>query len=360
MLLPERLFQKRVTVVALAVTPVMVALIALAPLPGTSAQPPTSPAPARLPTRVSEHDVVPLGEAPVNPENPTSAVKVTLGKRLFFDPILSGSNKQSCASCHQPEHGFADTRRLSLGDDGKTVARNTPSLLNVAYSPFLFWDGRTGSLEAQALLPVVNPAEMNQSPDVLMQELESAGYNAAFAEAFGDPKITTVRIGDALACYERSLTLADTRLDRWLKGDKTALSYEAIRGLLVFTGDKARCADCHGGANLTRARANNSASFVRIGVRPLPGDPADGGLAQVPGQKIPMEQLYARTGAFRIPALRGIAQTAPYMHNGSLPTLEAVVDFYDRGGDDGLLTPIGLTPEEKRYLLAFLNEGLSR
>ena len=287
--------------------------------------------------------------------------KISLGKRLFFDPLLSGSNTLSCASCHQPLHGYADTRRLSLGDDSKTVSRNTPSLLNIADSATLFWDGRVSHLEEQALLPVQNPAEMNQPLPALVAELKAAGYAKDFAQAFPSDQqdsITAANIGAALAAYERSLVLR-TRYDRWMEGEQTALSYDALRGLLLFTGAKAGCSRCHSEPRFTRATPNRSDSFVRLGVLPVKGDPPDRGRAAVPGQTPPMEELFARTGAFRIPALRGVAQTAPYMHNGSLPTLEAVIDFYNRGGDEGLMQPLGLTAEEKRYLLAFLRDGLS-
>jgi cytochrome c peroxidase len=164
----------------------------------------------------------------------------------------------------------------------------------------------------------------------------------------------------SIAAFERSLLLDDTRLDRWLNGDKEAMSYEAIRGLLVFTSEKARCFSCHSGPNLTRATANNSESFIRLGVKPVEGDKLDFGKASAPGEPPRMEQLFARTGAFRIPSLRGVRDTAPYMHNGGLPTLESVIDFYDRGGDEGLLPQLALTADEKRFLLSFLREGLSR
>ena len=203
---------------------------------------------------------------------------------------------------------------------------------------------------------------MNQPLPALVTELKAAGYDKDFAQAFGgsgSTGVTPANIGKALAAYERTLLLRDTRFDQWMKGDKEALSYEALRGLLLFTGDKAGCVRCHSGPNFTRAAPSRSDAFVRIGVRPLPGDPMDTGRAAVLGKSLRMEELFARTNAFRIPALRGVAQTAPYMHNGSLPTLEAVVEFYNRGGDEGLMQPLGLTDEEKHYLVAFLRDGLS-
>ncbi len=339
----------------------------------SSSAPPTTPPPAYLTTLKMQvapnNDNGPL--APVPPPAPGEEVTSTtpeiiaLGKRLFFDPILSGSNKQSCASCHQPDHGYADTRRLSVGDDGKTVSRNTPSLTNIAYSSLLFWDGRTNRLEEQALLPIQNPAEMNQKLPDLLVELIASGYEKDFAQAFGgvgNTALTETTLARALAAYERTLTLTDTRYDRWMRGDKEALSYDALRGLLVFTSDKAGCVRCHSGPSFTRAAPSRSDAFVRLGLLPIPGDPKDLGRAAVagtPGQPLRMSELFARAGAFRIPALRGVSQTAPYMHNGSLPTLEAVVDFYDRGGDENLLRPLGLTPDEKRHLVVFLREGLS-
>lgn len=309
---------------------------------------------------LANREIRPLGAVPAPPDNPPTPEKTALGKRLFFDPLLSGSNRTSCASCHHPESGYADTRRLSLGDDGKTVARNTPSLLNVGYTAVLFWDGRVGSLEEQALQPIANPAEMNQNVETLPEELRQAGYENDFRKVFPNEGLTKTNLARALAAYQRTLTLTDTRLDRWLRGEKDAMSYEAIRGFIVFIGEKAHCISCHSGPNLTRITPNSSANFVRLGVKPVSGDPEDFGRASAPGEKPRMESLFARTRAFRIPPLRGIRDTAPYMHNGSLRSLEDVIAFYDRGGDENLLPPLALTEEDRRYLLIFLRDGLSR
>lgn len=335
----------------------------LGALPLRSAPPEHASEPSRGQRRtrlLAGREVRPLDDIASPADNPAMPEKIALGKRLFFEPLLSGSNRNSCASCHQSEHGYADPRRLSTGDDGKTVTRNTPSLLNVAYNATLFWDGRTSSLEDQALMPIVNPSEMNQDVEALLGELRQAGYEPEFRRVFPEDGLTKRNLARALAAFERTLTLTNTRLDRWLRGEKEAMRYEAIRGLLVFVGEKANCVACHGGANLTRAVAGNSASFVRLGVKTVSGDPPDFGRAAAPGEHPRAEQLFARTGAFRIPPLRGIRDTAPYMHNGSLKTLEEVIAFYDRGGDEGLLPALDLTEDEKSYLLVFLREGLSQ
>ncbi|RYG73003.1 cytochrome-c peroxidase [bacterium] len=297
----------------------------------------------------------PLGPVPVPAENPTTPAKIALGKRLFFDPILSGSNRMSCASCHRPDHGFADVRRLSPGDGGKDVARHTPGLLNVAYNLTQFWDGRAKSLEEQALAPVENPAEMDQRVETLLPELERAGYGAEFGEAFGTG-VSAESLARALAAYERTLLENDTPFDRWMRGDERAMSYAAVRGLLIFN-TKGRCIACHSGPNVTNAAHAFGNAFMNIGVKPVAGDPTDPGRIAVLADEGLRRKIFE--GAFKVPSLRGVGRTAPYMHNGSLATLEDVVEFYMRGGDAGKLRPARLTPEEKVYLVAFLREGLT-
>lgn len=297
-----------------------------------------------------------LGPVPEPADNPSTPAKIALGKRLFFDPVLSGSNRMSCASCHKPERGFADDRRLSPGDGGTALPRHTPGLLNVAYNLTQFWDGRAGSLEEQALKPVESPAEMNQPLTKVVGELSRANYAADFQKAFGT-EITLDGVAKALASYQRSLVENDTPYDRWLKGDERAMSYAATRGLLIFT-TKGRCIACHSGPNLTNAAHSFGNPFVNIGVKPVEGDPTDDGrMAVLTDERQKKQKSFV--GAFKIPGLRGVGKTAPYMHNGSLKTLEDVVEFYSRGGDAGKLRAARLTPEEKKFLVAFLREGIT-
>jgi len=303
-------------------------------------------------------ELKPLGSVPTPDDNPQTPAKIALGKRLFFDPILSGSNTMSCGTCHDPKSGWADRRRLSRGDGQSTdLGRHTPSLINVAYNHTQFWDGRAGSLEEQALKPIESPIEMNQSVDEALVELKKAGYEADFAEAFGKPEITKESLARAIASFERTIVQNDTPFDRWIKGDEDAMSYAAVRGLLIFT-TKGRCIACHSGPNFTNAAHNFGNAFINIGVKPVPGDPEDiGRMAVITDERQRKNKNFI--GAFKTPSLRGVGDTAPYMHNGSLATLEEVVEFYSRGGDAGKLRPARLSPQEKKYLATFLREGLT-
>lgn len=244
--------------------------------------------------------------------NPSTPGKVALGKQLFFDARLSGNNKISCATCHLPDKAFADGRATSLGFDGKPLARNAPSLVNAGFLEKLFWDGRADSLEQQALLPITSPDEMNQDLDQLEQELSAVpGYAKQFGEVFGG-RVTRQGIAKALAAFQRSLVSGPSALDRFLAGDKDALSAAARRGMEAFTGE-ANCVRCHHGPLLSDGK------FYRLGV-----SSQDKGLAAISGK--PQDNY-----RFRTPSLRNVALTAPYMHNGSLKSLDDAVTFYYRG-----------------------------
>lgn len=257
--------------------------------------------------------LVPLPTKVVAPENnPTTPEKVALGKQLFFDARLSGDNTTSCASCHLPEKAFSDGLATGKGRDGKPMRRNTPSLLNVGLFTSFFWDGRAKTLEEQALAPIESPDEMNQSLQELERELgQIAGYVEQFQRVFGT-KPTRDGVAKALAAFERSLLSEQPPFDRYLAGEKDALADEAKRGLELFTGE-AGCISCHNGPLLS------DGNFYRLGV-----SSSDNGREQVTG----VEQDRMR---FRTPSLRNVAQTAPYMHDGSHKTLTSVVEFYYRG-----------------------------
>lgn len=260
-------------------------------------------------------------DVPAPKDNPTTKKRVELGRKLFFDPRLSGDNKMSCATCHIPGKAFADGLALSPGSSGKLLTRNTQSCLNVAFYSLLFWDGRSDSLEQQALGPIQSPVEMNQKLDELEAELAGVpGYVAEFKAAFGSAP-TRKAIGQALAAFQRTLVTGPSPFDKYLAGDEDALSADARAGLELFRGE-AGCIDCHNGPLLSDGR------FYRLGV---PGN--DEGRAAVTGKANDRFR-------FRTPSLRNIAETAPYMHDGSLETLEDVVTFYYRGlpdsGPDGL------------------------
>lgn len=258
--------------------------------------------------------LVPLPQqVPTPADNPTTAAKIELGRQLFFDPRLSGNNTMSCATCHLPDadKGFADGLARSKGADGKLLTRNTQGLLNVAFYRTLFWDGRSKSLEEQALGPITNPNEMNQPLDDLEQELSAvAGYAAAFREIYKS-QVTRDGIAKSLAAFQRTLISRNSPFDRYLQGDKKALSDEAKRGLDLFVGE-ADCVRCHHGPLLS------DGEYYRLGA-----SLRDPGRQAVTGKEVDRHK-------FRTPALRDVARTAPYMHNGSMRSLQDVVLFYLR------------------------------
>src|SRR5262245_35929845 len=192
----------------------------------------------------------PLGKVTHPAHNAPTPARLALGKAFFFDPRLSRTGKVSCATCHDPEKGFSNGERFAVGVDGKRGKRNVPALINVGHSGSLFWDGRAATLEEQALSPIDNPAEMDMRPAALADRLNGiAGYRSQFEKAFGG-KATPQRIAMALATFQRSLVSDDTPFDRYLRGDRRALSEPARRGMALFFG-QARCAVCHKGPSLS-------------------------------------------------------------------------------------------------------------
>jgi cytochrome c peroxidase len=284
----------------------------------------------------------PRGASPAPADNATTPVRVELGRRLFFDPRLSGSGAISCASCHNPSFGWEDGLPRGIGHNGQPLARSTPTVLNVGWGGPFFWDGRADTLERQAVMPIASAAEMNMPHDHAVARVRGIeGYRDAFAQAYPGEAITIGAVGKALAAYERTLVSAEAPFDRWIRGEARAISPEARRGFVLFN-TTARCAVCHSGWRFT------DDGFHDIGVATT-----DEGRATIaPG----IEQLRF---AFKTPSLRNIDQRAPYMHNGSLPTLDAVVDFYDAAAERRPsvaeeVAPLGLTTEERSDLVAFL------
>jgi cytochrome c peroxidase len=332
-----------------------------------------SPSPAAGPVSLPALAPLPLPTSP--PENPTTPEKVNLGKMLFFDRRLSGDGTMNCATCHDPENGFADALPISLSYPTTRNWRNSPGLVNVAYRKTLFHDGRATSLEEQALFPMMSPFEMNRNLDYLEEVLKTVpAYVEAFQAVFGG-EITRQRVAMAIAAFERTLLSRDTPLDRHLRGEPGALSSRQRAGLDLFLG-KAGCAMCHNGPNLTDERFHNlgvpedpkaqedprvlaTARFVGK----VSGFPDYRTLREDPGRFLVTKDP-ADWKAFATPSLREVAATAPYMHNGALRTLEEVIEFYDRGGGvdpkkSPLLRPLGLSKEEKESLREFLATGLS-
>ncbi|HXB68616.1 MAG TPA: cytochrome c peroxidase [Candidatus Acidoferrales bacterium] len=278
-------------------------------------------------------------------DNQYSAAKVELGRYLYFDRRLSVDDSVSCSSCHQPEHGFTDGAPVSTGIKAQKGGRSAPTVINRAYSLAQFWDGRAASLEEQAKGPMANPIEMGNSHAALAQKLSSiAGYRALFAKAFGSEEVTIDKTAKAIACFERTVLSGNAPYDRYKRGDKRAMTPEQVRGMSVFI-DKAKCDACHEGANFTLN------AYANLGVGADAPEPDVGRYAVT---KDPRDW-----GVFKTPTLREIEHTAPYMHDGSLQTLEDVVAFYDKGGIknknlDEKIKPLHLTDQNKKDLVAFL------
>jgi cytochrome c peroxidase len=280
---------------------------------------------------------------PVSKANPSTPEKIALGQKLFFDPRLSGSGVISCATCHNPALGWSDGLPKGLGHMGGRLGRHTPTIIDVAYGEPYFWDGRAATLEDQAKGPLTSAAEMNMPAAQAIGRLQSIpGYVAAFEQAFPGQGVSLDTIAAAVASYERTVVSNSAPFDKWVQGDEQAVSAAAKRGFVLFNG-KANCAVCHSGWRMS------DDGFHDIG---LPS--ADRGRAAVAPGIIQLEH------AFKTPTLRNINQRAPYMHDGSMPTLAAVIDHYDHGFEhrdslDSQIHPLNLTSAEKSDLLAFLD-----
>lgn len=282
-------------------------------------------------------------EVPFPEDNPFTEAKAKLGQILYFDPRLSRSNMQSCASCHNPSFAWGDGLPKGVGDHMHELGRRSPTILNAAWSEALMWDGRFDTLEEQALGPIEAGVEMNMPLDKLIEKLSQIqGYPPLFAAAFdGDSEITSDKIAMAIATYERTVISGEAPFDHWIKGQRHAISSSAQRGFALFNG-KARCSACHSGWRFT------DDSFHDIG---LPDDDI--------GRGADFPEVLKMQHAFKTPGLRNIDQRAPFMHDGSLATLEAVVDHYDQGGKkrpslSDEMHPLRLTEQEKRDLVAFM------
>ena len=293
----------------------------------------------------------PLGLPPVPwpADNPYSAERVALGRYLFFDPRLSVNGTVSCATCHPPEHAFAGGDPAPVGVTGKPLPRRAPTLINRAYGKSQFYDGRAPTLEDQIPSPVTNPDEMGNTRQAAAEAIARiAGYAALFARAFGDSKVTFERIAQAIASFERTILSGNSPYDRYLAGDKQALSAQAKRGEQIFerTGE---CSECHNGFNFTNEK------FASLGIDPALAHP-DLGLGALTGKR-------RDDGKFKVPTLREIVHTGPYMHDRRFKTLDEVLEFYRKGGQpgrylDSRIAPFFLDAPAKADLTAFL-ESLS-
>ncbi|MCY3630744.1 MAG: hypothetical protein OXI05_08995 [Bacteroidota bacterium] len=280
---------------------------------------------------------------PIPDHNPLTRDKVLLGQQLFFDPLLSIDSTVSCATCHSPNTFFADGQVISRGVGGRLGMRNTPSLINIAYHKLFFWDGGSITLEHQVFGPLQNPDEMGLDLASVLQRLESIpAYREAFEDIFGE--VPSLRgLTQALGAYQRTLLSGGTRYDSYEAGDRMALTPAEKRGHRLFEG-KAGCIHCHNGFLLTNlVFENNGLSISK----------EDSGRARVTGLK----EDY---GKFKVPSLRNVTQTAPYMHDGQMATLSDVIDHYDQGGGGArgqspLIQPLDLEDDEQADLEAFLH-----
>ncbi len=286
----------------------------------------------------------PLPPVPVPPDNPQTDAKVRLGAQLYFDPRLSADNTISCATCHKPDAAWANHDPTDTGIKGQVGGRNSGTILDSAYMRFQFWDGRAGSLEEQALGPIHNPIEMGETLENVVKKLNAIpGYRAQFKEVFGTD-VDTDGIAKAIAAFERTVVSGPSPYDRYLLGEKSAMSAAAVRGMNLFNG-KAHCTPCHSGP------AFSDQSFHNLGVGMGKPNPDLGREAHT---KNPADR-----GKFKTPGLRNVALTGPYLHDGSAKTLMDVVGVYDRGGEanpdlDPLMLPLRLTASEKADLVAFM------
>jgi cytochrome c peroxidase len=270
---------------------------------------------------------IPLGLdafLPIPETNPLTARKAALGRKLFFDKRLSRDGTVSCATCHEPERAFTDARPLAIGVRGQKAARRSPRLINRVYGKSFFWDGRATTLEEQVVGPIQNPVEMDLT----------------LPEATARVGLTETELANALASYVRTILSGDSPYDRYVAGDRSALRAIQQKGLQLFRG-KAACTACHLGPNLTDERFHVTGIGNDEGRGKITGRPAD-------------------RGAFKTPSLREVARGAPYMHDGSLLTLEDVVEHYNKGGGtnpslDPEIRELHLTADEKKALVAFLD-----
>jgi cytochrome c peroxidase len=288
--------------------------------------------------------------------DPTTVdTKTELGRMLFFDPILSKDSTISCASCHKPEFAFSDTVSLSVGVGGKLGKRNTPSVMNMASRGIFFYDGRAATLRNQVHFPIEDPAEMNLAfPEAVKRVANSQKYVTLFKKLYESvPDGNNIR--DAIAHFEESLETSDTEFDAWMMDKPNRMSESAIRGRKLFMSDRAKCFDCHFSPDFTGDEFKNiglydEKKYVDKGRYEITGNPND-------------------LGKFKVPGLRNVGMTGPYMHDGSFKTLEDVIDYYSNiydfvskpiNLDTTLIKPIQFTEGEKKDLIAFLHSLTDR
>ncbi|HXA02761.1 MAG TPA: cytochrome c peroxidase [Cytophagaceae bacterium] len=300
--------------------------------------------------------------APIIPsDNPTTVEGVLLGRKLFYEVKLSGNNSMSCGSCHKQQYAFGDTSAFSMGVTGMNGTRNTPGLSNVAWQTALFWDGRASSLENQVPGPIQNPIEMHQDLSIAVSELQATSvYPPLFKAAFGSSTITGLGIQKAIAQFERTLISSNSKFDQFIAGNSSAFTVQEHNGYILFSTHPlpqanirgGNCGDCHGGyLQKNRFYENNGLDSIF----------ADNGYGQFTGKSFD-------DGKFKVPSLRNIALTAPYMHDGRFKTLEEVLAHYNQHvvqsttisplmnvSNDPAGTTLNLTQQEIDDIIVFLH-----
>jgi cytochrome c peroxidase len=326
--------------------------IAVAFLPSAGCRSKVSDIPLGVPVTI--HPPLGLPPVPIPADNRPTPQAIALGRQLFYEPRLSKDNTLSCATCHNPKFDFTDGFRLAKGVGGAIGIRNAPTIINVAYQPLQFWDGRANDLEQQAASPISDPREMNQAHKLTLAKLaKDPVYKQLFTEAFGSEDVTIRRVEKALASFERTVLSGNSVFDRYqYAGDQTALSPSQARGLALFIDPhKGNCAACH--TIDSKYALLTDGKFHNIGI----GVNDDGSLKDI--GRYHETNVDSDRGAFKTPTLRNIANTAPYMHDGSLQTLQQVVDFYAGGGNsnpylDKQMRIIKLSGQERADLVEFL------
>jgi cytochrome c peroxidase len=301
---------------------------------------------------------MPLGFPPmvVPPDNPTTQTKITLGRKLFFDPRLSSDGTVSCATCHRPDRAFTADDAVSVGVEKRTGVRNAPTILNVAYAPVLFWDGRATSLEEQVRYPIVHPKEMNLTMVAVVDLLVHDGeYSDLFRQAFGDRPVTFPAVTQAIAAFERTIVSGDSPFDRFFfRGEATAVSDSAQRGWTLFR-ERLGCIRCHSFDASHPWLTDWDFHNTGVGLDAVTPDLGRFSVTRESPDK----------GRFRTPSLRNVSLTAPYMHDGSMRTLRDVLDFYERGGFanpflDEKVKPLPMSAADKSDVIAFLESLAGR
>jgi cytochrome c peroxidase len=304
---------------------------------------------------------------PVPEDNPLTEAKVALGRRLFRERRFSRDGATSCATCHDPRQSFADHRPVAVGAAGAVGRRNAPALLNRAWGASFFWDGRAATLEQQVLEPLMSPLELGATAERVVSVISAPDYAPAFRRAFNDSP-SVVDVTRAIAAYLRTIVAAGSPFDRHVAGDRKALSAAAARGKRVFEG--AACQRCHAGTMFSDELFHNTGIAWRgRPINTIPSRAADPQRPAAEASAIVMPTDIGRfavtgipedRGAFKTPTLRNVAQTAPYMHDGSFTTLEDVVEYYNQGGQansglDHRLRPLYLSAGQRTDLVSFLH-----